>query len=191
MTRSAQRPTRSLGRRTDHGGTPFPNEPRASTLGEGWLVVWFDGSLAGGIRGNGGEGGCLPNRRRRSGLRRWRRPTHFARRFCRRRERVATHGRRGWLMRRALVAADAIGITLAFAMSSLAFPTRRRSDRIQPSGEVLLFVLTLPMWLAAREAPGTLRAGRGAHRPFDDRRDRRRRSSSSRSEPGSSRRCPG
>ena len=74
-------------------------------------------------------------------------------RFVRRRERVATHGRRGWLIRRALVAADAIGITLAFAISSLAFPTEA-SDRIQPGGEIFLFLLTLPMWLLLAKLQG-------------------------------------
>ena len=73
--------------------------------------------------------------------------------ILRRRERVATHGRRGWLIRRALVAADAIGITLAFAMSSLAFPTEG-SDRIQPGGEIFLFLLTLPMWLVLAKLQG-------------------------------------
>jgi exopolysaccharide biosynthesis polyprenyl glycosylphosphotransferase len=71
----------------------------------------------------------------------------------RHRERAAAHGRRGWLMRRALVAADASGIALAFALSSVAFGATS-SDRIQPSGEALLFVLTLPMWLALAKLQG-------------------------------------
>ena len=77
----------------------------------------------------------------------------FRKELVRHRERVATHGRRGWIMRRALVAADALGITLAFAISSIAFPTDS-GDRIQPSGEVLLFVLTLPMWLLLAKLQG-------------------------------------
>ena len=76
----------------------------------------------------------------------------FRKELVRHRERVATHGRRGWIMRRALVAADALGITMAFAISLVVFPTDT-GDRIQPSGEVLLFVLTLPMWLLLASAP--------------------------------------
>ena len=56
-------------------------------------------------------------------------------------------------MRRALVAADALGITLAFVVSSVAFGTTS-GDRIGPSGEMLLFVATLPMWLALAKLQG-------------------------------------
>ena len=55
-------------------------------------------------------------------------------------------------MRRALVAADTIGITLAFAVSTLAIGTTA-GDRIQPSGEVFLFLLTL-MWLMLAKLHG-------------------------------------
>jgi len=77
----------------------------------------------------------------------------FRKELVRRRERVATHGRRGWIMRRALVVADAVGITMAFGVSSVVFPTDS-GDRIQPSGEVLLFALTLPMWLLLAKLQG-------------------------------------
>lgn len=77
----------------------------------------------------------------------------FRAELLRRRERVATHRRRGWLIRRALVTADAIGISLAFAISSLAFPTAG-GDRIHPTGEIFLFLLTLPMWLVLAKLQG-------------------------------------
>lgn len=77
----------------------------------------------------------------------------FRAELARHRRSASAHGRRGWLIRRALVAADTIGITVAFAITSLAFPTDV-SDRVQPSGEVFLFVLTLPMWLVIAKLQG-------------------------------------
>jgi exopolysaccharide biosynthesis polyprenyl glycosylphosphotransferase len=77
----------------------------------------------------------------------------FRRELVRHRERAATHGRRGWLIRRALVGADALGIAMAFAISSVFFPTDT-GDRIHPSGEILLFLVTLPMWLLLAKLDG-------------------------------------
>ena len=74
--------------------------------------------------------------------------------LARRRERAETHGRRGWLVRRSLVTADALGITLAFAIATLGFQTVATADRIQPSGEIFLFLLTLPMWLMLSKLQG-------------------------------------
>ena len=73
--------------------------------------------------------------------------------LVRHRERAATHGRRGWLMRRALVAADTTGIALAFALSSIVFGATV-GDRIEPGGEIFLFFVTLPMWLALAKLQG-------------------------------------
>ena len=56
-------------------------------------------------------------------------------------------------MRRALVAADTIGIAIAFALSTVAFGPDA-GDRIQPSGEVFLFLFTLPMWLVLAKLQG-------------------------------------
>ena len=56
-------------------------------------------------------------------------------------------------MRRALVAADTTGIAIAFALSSALFAVNT-SDTIRPSGEVFLFLLTLPMWLALSKLQG-------------------------------------
>ena len=57
--------------------------------------------------------------------------------------------RRGWLVRRALAAADAIGILLAFALTEVLFPpdVDPQFDRFGTQVEVLLFALTLPFWI--------------------------------------------
>ena len=58
--------------------------------------------------------------------------------------------RRGWLVRRALVAADAIGLTLAFVAAQLTFDPAGRPaaafDSIEPVAELGLLLHTLPMW---------------------------------------------
>ena len=59
--------------------------------------------------------------------------------------------RRGWLVRRVLVAADAVGLTLAFFAAQLSFDPRGRPaasfDAIEPLTEFGLFALTLPVWI--------------------------------------------
>lgn len=69
----------------------------------------------------------------------------FRAELARHRRRIKTHGRRGWLMRRALVTADTVGIALAFMLATVTF-TAHSGDRVHPVGEILLFTLTLPMW---------------------------------------------
>jgi exopolysaccharide biosynthesis polyprenyl glycosylphosphotransferase len=59
--------------------------------------------------------------------------------------------RRGWLVRRALLAADVIGLTVAFIATELAFDPRGRPaaayDAVEPLWELGLFILTLPIWI--------------------------------------------
>ena len=57
--------------------------------------------------------------------------------------------RRGWLVRRALAVADATGILLAFALTQVLFPpdVDPQYDRIGTHVEVVLFALTLPLWI--------------------------------------------
>lgn len=55
--------------------------------------------------------------------------------------------RRGWLVRRALVLADMVGLVSAFAISTLFFANPDASDVVQPGAEALLFALTLPLWI--------------------------------------------
>lgn len=66
--------------------------------------------------------------------------------------------RRGWLVRRALVAADAIGLTLAFFVAQLMFsPSGRPAaafDPVEPLSEVALFALTLPIWIVVARLYG-------------------------------------
>jgi exopolysaccharide biosynthesis polyprenyl glycosylphosphotransferase len=59
--------------------------------------------------------------------------------------------RRGWLVRRMLVVADLVGLTLAFLVAEAIFSPSgggaERFDRIGPGVELLLFLATLPGWI--------------------------------------------
>jgi hypothetical protein len=55
--------------------------------------------------------------------------------------------RRGWLMRRILLAADALGLAVAFVAVELLFGSRGSPDPISLTEEFILFVPTLPLWL--------------------------------------------
>ncbi len=63
--------------------------------------------------------------------------------------------RRGWLVRRALMWADLVGLSLAFGLSQLLF-TARSSDlsRLDTSMEFVLFFGTLPAWLLVAKLYG-------------------------------------
>ncbi len=61
--------------------------------------------------------------------------------------RTAKVHRRGWLMRRMLLAADALGLALAFVAVESLFGSRGSPDPISLTGEFILFVPTLPLWL--------------------------------------------
>ena len=58
--------------------------------------------------------------------------------------------RRGWLVRRALLAADVTALLLAFVLADL---IGAGSDRARPA-EVALFVLTIPVWVVAAKLYG-------------------------------------
>jgi exopolysaccharide biosynthesis polyprenyl glycosylphosphotransferase len=76
------------------------------------------------------------------------------------------HRRRGreWLIYRLLLAADLVGLTLAFFASQLLFePSGNISDRVSPGWEVLVFVLVLPAWVVTAQVSGLY--GRGGQRP--------------------------
>jgi exopolysaccharide biosynthesis polyprenyl glycosylphosphotransferase len=63
--------------------------------------------------------------------------------------------RRGWLVRRALVTADVLGLTAAFVIVQGLFPPDVTSgDHIRPYLEYLLFFLTLPAWIIAAKLYG-------------------------------------
>jgi exopolysaccharide biosynthesis polyprenyl glycosylphosphotransferase len=56
--------------------------------------------------------------------------------------------RRGWLVRRALAAADALGILCAFVVTEVVFAGNDPPyDRVGTTAEILLFVMTLPLWV--------------------------------------------
>jgi exopolysaccharide biosynthesis polyprenyl glycosylphosphotransferase len=53
---------------------------------------------------------------------------------------------RGWLMRRLLLVADVVGLTIAFLLA-LAIASPVASDRVGSFWELLLFLLSLPFWI--------------------------------------------
>ena len=56
-------------------------------------------------------------------------------------------GRRGYIVSHALVVADVLGILLAFYISTLSVPSESTVTRIGPSGETILILASLPIWL--------------------------------------------
>jgi exopolysaccharide biosynthesis polyprenyl glycosylphosphotransferase len=54
---------------------------------------------------------------------------------------------RGWLMRRMLLAADVVGLGLAFVLTEAVYGSAGSPDAFGLWSEVLLFVATLPAWL--------------------------------------------
>ncbi len=54
---------------------------------------------------------------------------------------------RGWLVRRALLAADLFGLCLAFGITEALFVPGAGRDQLNPTVEVMLFLLTLPLWV--------------------------------------------
>jgi exopolysaccharide biosynthesis polyprenyl glycosylphosphotransferase len=64
-----------------------------------------------------------------------------------RRRRTARVKRRGWLVRRALLVADLVGLNLGFFLSQAIFAQSHHGDHIPRAGEVLVFFLSLPVWV--------------------------------------------
>lgn len=62
--------------------------------------------------------------------------------------------RRGYVMRRALLAADVAGLTLAFMIATQLFPPPHVGDRVGPSLERLVFLATLPAWAVLAKLQG-------------------------------------
>src|SRR5207245_11134595 len=60
---------------------------------------------------------------------------------------TATVRRRGWLMRRILLAADTLGLCLAFGIMELLFGSHGSPDPIHLTDEILLFLPALPLSL--------------------------------------------
>ena len=71
--------------------------------------------------------------------------------------------RRAWLFHRLLVSADVLGLSLAFVLSLYLFaPAAEAVDAMSPGVEVLIFGLTLPIWLVMADRAGLY--GRGSQR---------------------------
>lgn len=62
-------------------------------------------------------------------------------------------GRRGWLVRRALVVADLIGLTVALLLAGVLFGVGG-SSQLGEAGEYLLFAASLPAWVVAARLYG-------------------------------------
>jgi exopolysaccharide biosynthesis polyprenyl glycosylphosphotransferase len=72
-----------------------------------------------------------------------------------RRRRAHVVKRRGWLVRRALLVADATGLVFAYGVSQLPFdhPTPP-IDRLSSTAEFVIFLLTLPLWVVVAKLYG-------------------------------------
>jgi exopolysaccharide biosynthesis polyprenyl glycosylphosphotransferase len=55
--------------------------------------------------------------------------------------------RRGWLMRRLLLAADAVGLVIAYGVALGLAPPGSAVDRVSPIWELVIFMATLPLWI--------------------------------------------
>ena len=66
-----------------------------------------------------------------------------------RKRRFGRGRRRGWLIKRALAAADITGLLCAFALTEVVFgpDVPKASDSVGPSVETIAFLCTLPLWL--------------------------------------------
>ena len=67
---------------------------------------------------------------------------------------VAGAHRRGWLVRRVLLAADVLGLTGAFLVAELAAPSSGGLNSVSRKEEWLLFLLVLPLWAVAARLYG-------------------------------------
>ncbi|HEU4450259.1 MAG TPA: sugar transferase [Gaiellaceae bacterium] len=62
--------------------------------------------------------------------------------------------RRGWLVRRALVVADLVGLAAAFVVATLIFDQTAPMDKVANDVEFFTFVLTLPLWVVVAKLYG-------------------------------------
>ena len=58
-----------------------------------------------------------------------------------------TTKRRGWLMRRLLLAADVLGLIIAYGVALEFSAPSTAADHVRPVWEIALFVMTLPLWV--------------------------------------------
>jgi exopolysaccharide biosynthesis polyprenyl glycosylphosphotransferase len=62
--------------------------------------------------------------------------------------------RRGWLVRRMLVVADLVGLTLAFLAATFVFGETVQNDVVSSQIELLIFCLSLPAWVVVAKLYG-------------------------------------
>jgi len=67
---------------------------------------------------------------------------------------IAASRRRGWLVRRSLLAADLFGLSVAFFLALSIFGSRGAEDQIPAPIEFFLFLLTLPGWAIVAKLHG-------------------------------------
>lgn len=67
---------------------------------------------------------------------------------------VVLRGRRGWLMRRALAAADLLGLTFAFIVSLVFFAGTGPANDFSDLAELGIFAATLPIWCLVAKLHG-------------------------------------
>jgi exopolysaccharide biosynthesis polyprenyl glycosylphosphotransferase len=70
------------------------------------------------------------------------------------RRRGGAHRRRGWLMRRALLGADVLGVAFAFAGAEALFGNHGNPDTFNLGAEILLFIPAALMWLVGAKLFG-------------------------------------
>ena len=78
--------------------------------------------------------------------------------------------RRAWLLHRMLLAADVVGLSLAFLVALALFGSRAGQGGIAERGEFLIFFLTLPAWVVVAKLHGLYErdAERAEHTTVDD-----------------------
>lgn len=71
-----------------------------------------------------------------------------------RRRRTAIVKRRGWLMRRMLLASDLSGLVLSFGLAEWIYAAAARTGRFGVAGEAALFAVSLPVWVVMAKLYG-------------------------------------
>src|SRR2546423_1141151 len=71
-----------------------------------------------------------------------------------RRRRAPVMHRRGWLIRRALLAADVIGLVGAFLATELLLGLAGHGGDLGAPAETVLFTVTLPIWVVVAKIYG-------------------------------------
>jgi exopolysaccharide biosynthesis polyprenyl glycosylphosphotransferase len=86
------------------------------------------------------------------------------------RRRTAVVRRRGWLVRRALLLADMVGLSLAFLLAAALWESETSFDKVALPTETTLFLATLPGWIVVAKLYGLYDRDefRGNHTTVDD-----------------------